>query len=120
MAPAYTIVFEGLWAGQSETKISERRNHKRTIRTNGEGSGATLMQITELEEGWLEKELIRRQIGGLSYRPCFICQRHPRYPNIPPITLHRGNRCMICNSLSKTENDLEESQSTKRIKCKSH
>lgn len=29
------------------------------------------------------------------YAPCLRCQRHPHYPQ-PPITLHRGDQCLIC------------------------
>jgi hypothetical protein len=36
------------------------------------------------------------QKGGAEYRPCLSCERHPRYQDIPPVTLHVGNKCLIC------------------------
>ncbi len=32
----------------------------------------------------------------LDYRPCITCKRHPDYPEIPAVTLHSGDLCLVC------------------------
>jgi hypothetical protein len=32
----------------------------------------------------------------LEYRSCFKCKTHPSFPGIPPMTLHEGRICFIC------------------------
>lgn len=55
------------------------------------------MDQVRLKEKYVQKE----ETENSAYKPCFNCERHPSYPNIPPITLHRDNKCLICNEISK-------------------
>jgi hypothetical protein len=42
---------------------------------------------------------------ALQYRPCLECKRHSAYPEKPPVTLHRGEICLICEgSLKESSN----------------
>lgn len=34
----------------------------------------------------------------MEYRSCMNCARHPRFPEIPAVTLHKGGRCTLCKS----------------------
>jgi hypothetical protein len=36
----------------------------------------------------------------LAYSPCIHCVRHPWYPDVPAVTLHRGGSCCICGKSS--------------------
>ncbi|MHB8567880.1 MAG: hypothetical protein ACYC7D_13910 [Nitrososphaerales archaeon] len=35
--------------------------------------------------------------GKIEYRSCMNCTRHPQYPEVPAVTLHKGAQCTICN-----------------------
>ena len=35
-----------------------------------------------------------------SYSTCFSCERHPNFPEIPPLTLHRDGVCVVCGNPS--------------------
>ena len=39
--------------------------------------------------------------GQLDYRPCLTCMRHPDYPEIPAVTLHNGDVCLVCGEKEK-------------------
>jgi DNA-binding PadR family transcriptional regulator len=39
----------------------------------------------------------------LSYSPCAKCERHPHYPELLPMTLHKGDVCLICGVTSGTQ-----------------
>jgi hypothetical protein len=43
----------------------------------------------EKDLAFLRKEFV--------YRPCANCERHPKYPDILPVTLHQGSKCLLCN-----------------------
>ena len=39
----------------------------------------------------------------LSYSPCAKCERHPHYPELLPMTLHKGDLCIICGATSEVQ-----------------
>jgi hypothetical protein len=43
------------------------------------------------------RETSSRREGDVEYKICVNCPRHPLYPNTPPVTLHRGDECMVCH-----------------------
>jgi hypothetical protein len=37
------------------------------------------------------------------YRPCANCERHSKYPDILPVTLHLGSKCLLCSDKKVVE-----------------
>jgi hypothetical protein len=37
----------------------------------------------------------------VAYSPCLNCQKHPKYPHLPPVTRHIEGICAICGGFSE-------------------
>lgn len=63
-----------------------------TTNTKLDGGGLTVVDSGK----HAMQSLIFAQVAD--YRPCLKCPRHPKYPDIPPMTLHKSERCVICEN----------------------
>ena len=69
-------------------------------------SGVSLLTLMKMMESRLDMnpqvevfmpESLQSLVSSkLEYRPCFKCKIHPSFPGIPPMTLHEGRICLIC------------------------
>ena len=59
-------------------------------------SKKAMLQLNQVELE-LQSERQTSEVARLDYRPCLNCERHPRFPSIPAVTLHSYGKCLACN-----------------------
>jgi hypothetical protein len=79
---------------RNSSKKKERRDEIRRRRMPRQLGALRLQQSKYTLAG---VDASRKTKEKLSYRSCFTCPPHPNYPSIHPVTLHIGNKCLICN-----------------------
>lgn len=76
--------------------VKEEANTRWCVRTE---LGSRLLE-TFVELHRMYGEGLREEVsaGAVNYAACPNCRPHPAFPDTPPMTLHQGDRCLMCNN----------------------